>query len=85
MALSKLLQRVRLWCGQFIACSPDATLSLCAFLAPCTRSTVLSPLLDCHVDSEKLLLQEMKKKLRDEYLGFGGAPNQVSGKEQPQC
>jgi hypothetical protein len=41
--------------------------------------------LDCHVDSEKLLLQEMKKKLRDEYLGFGGAPNQVSGKEQPQC
>ena len=21
---------------------------------------------------------EMKKKLRDEYLGFGGAPNQVS-------
>ena len=67
------------WCYSF------SVFLLCFFGPVHIRSTLLSPFLDCNVDSEKLLLQEMKKKLRDEYLGFGGAPNQVSGKEQPQC
>jgi len=26
-----------------------------------------------------MCLQEQKKKLRDEYIGFGGSPNQVCG------
>ncbi len=85
MALSKLWQRVCLWCGQFTAYYPDATLSVLSMLFwRLHKVHSLSPLWDCDVDSEKLVLQEMKKKLRDEYLGFGGAPNQVSGKEPPQ-
>lgn len=88
MALSKLLQQICPWCGQFVACCPDATLALnsfCAFLTPAHKVCSIESFIGLQYPTENLMLQEMKKRLRDEYLGFGGAPNQVGSNEQPQC